>query len=342
LSIGETNVAEFPFTRTCPATLPAQTGCTITVNFTPTGYGLRAGIMNITADGGISAALPESGTASKGTPVITLASSTIITMLQGPVTLTTAVAAAASAPSGTVNFMDGSTVLGAAVLNNGTASLTTSTLAAGTHSISVVYGGDANYVTGSSSAVAETVLDFSLMPAGSAGASQTVVPGNSATYQVSITPTVGTSFPVFAILSVSGLPQSATVTLNTTPWTQLTATSWQVPATAALSNVSLTFQAPAQTVVAQTAKVSGGKLPAVAWGLLLLPFAYRMRRARRQLRGYAAGLLVLIASLAAVAGLTGCGSHNGFFGQTPQTYTVTVTLTAGSVSHSTDLTLNVQ
>jgi hypothetical protein len=51
---------------------------------------------------------------------------------------------------------------------------------------------------------------------------------------------------------------------------------------------------------------------------------------------------MMAAALTAIAGLSGCGSRNGFFGEAPRTYTVTVTVTAGSVSHSTDLTLNVQ
>lgn len=339
LSISETNTAEFPFSTNCPATLAAQATCTITVNFIPTGYGLQTGIMNITADGGISAALPESGTASKGTPAITLASNVNTTMLQGPVTFTTSVTAGASMPSGSVNFMDGSTMLGTVALNNGAASLTTSALAAGTHSITVIYGGDANYLTVTSGTVPETVLDFSLQPA---GASQTVEPGSSATYQVSITPTSGTSFPVSAVLSVSGLPQGATATLNTTPWTELTATSWQVPATTTLSNVSLTFHVPGQTAAARATKSPADRLPTIAWGMLLLPFAYRLHRARRKLIGYVATLFIVIASLAAIAGVSGCGSSNGFFGQSPQNYTVTVTVTAGSVSHSTGLTLTVQ
>jgi hypothetical protein len=342
LSIGATNPAEFPFTTNCPATLPAQTSCTISVTFAPTGYGLRAGIMNITADGGISAALPESGTASKGTPAITLASNVNTTMLLGQVTFTATVSSPGPMPGGTVNFMDGSVVLGPAVLSNGTASLNTSALTAGTHIISVVYGGDANYVTGSSNTVPEAVLDFSLKPVGAAGGTQTVVPGNSATYQVAITPTSGASFPVAATLTVPGLPQGATAKLNTAPWSQLSATSWQVPATTTLDNVSLTFHVPVQAVAAQSTKGSSDRWPPAAWGILLLPFAYRFRRAARRPAGKLAVVMMMAAALTAIAGLSGCGSRNGFFGEAPRTYTVTVTVTAGSVSHSTDLTLNVQ
>jgi ABC-type glycerol-3-phosphate transport system substrate-binding protein len=53
-------------------------------------------------------------------------------------------------------------------------------------------------------------------------------------------------------------------------------------------------------------------------------------------------MLLLAAGMAAVTGLSGCGSSNGFFGQPQKTYDVTVTVTAGSLSHSTNLTLTVQ
>jgi ABC-type glycerol-3-phosphate transport system substrate-binding protein len=53
-------------------------------------------------------------------------------------------------------------------------------------------------------------------------------------------------------------------------------------------------------------------------------------------------MLLLAAGMAATAGLGGCGSSNGFFGQPQSSYNVTVTVTAGSLSHSTNLTLNVQ
>jgi hypothetical protein len=71
------------------------------------------------------------------------------------VTLSAAVSPATA--TGTVQFLDGATVLGAATLNRGLASLTTSTLAAGTHSITAAYSGDANNSGSTSAAVAETV-----------------------------------------------------------------------------------------------------------------------------------------------------------------------------------------
>ena len=62
------------------------------------------------------------------------------------------------APTGTVTFMAGATVLGTPqTLTNGTASLTNSSLGVGTYSITAVYSGDASNSTGTSPAVSLTV-----------------------------------------------------------------------------------------------------------------------------------------------------------------------------------------
>jgi hypothetical protein len=72
-----------------------------------------------------------------------------------------AVASGSGTPTGTVTFMDGSTVLGTATLQvvNGVAqaSLSVSTLAVGNHSLMAVYGGDSVFGISSSTAVNETV-----------------------------------------------------------------------------------------------------------------------------------------------------------------------------------------
>src|SRR5262249_49189892 len=63
----------------------------------------------------------------------------------------------AGVPAGTVTFMDGNVVLGtAAVGRSGTATFTTSFVAAGGHAITAVYNGDPNFV-GSSQAITEHV-----------------------------------------------------------------------------------------------------------------------------------------------------------------------------------------
>jgi hypothetical protein len=67
------------------------------------------------------------------------------------------VAPGAGAPSGTILFMDGSTVLGTATLSNGQATFTTAALTKGKHSIKAVYSGDVDFVTSTSAGLTETI-----------------------------------------------------------------------------------------------------------------------------------------------------------------------------------------
>jgi hypothetical protein len=63
-----------------------------------------------------------------------------------------------SVPVGTVNFLDGSTVIGTETLLNGSASFTTSSLAAGLHTLSAGYLGDATTSASNSSPTVVTIL----------------------------------------------------------------------------------------------------------------------------------------------------------------------------------------
>jgi YVTN family beta-propeller protein len=79
-----------------------------------------------------------------------------------PVTLTASVQAVAPAtgiPTGTLSFFDGSTTLatGVALDGSGQATLTTSSLTPGTHSITSSYTGDVNFVTSTSGSLSQTV-----------------------------------------------------------------------------------------------------------------------------------------------------------------------------------------
>ena len=60
-------------------------------------------------------------------------------------------------PAGSVTFMDGTATLGSGTLANGVATFSTATLTPGVHNITAVYGGDTNFTTGTSNAVAQSV-----------------------------------------------------------------------------------------------------------------------------------------------------------------------------------------
>jgi sugar lactone lactonase YvrE len=110
------------------------------------------------------------------------------------------------APMGVATFYDGTTALGAGTLSSSTdspgeyvATLTTSTLAAGSHSITVQLGADTNYHAVTSAAVAVTVvnvpavtlssqsLTFTAQSVGSTSAAQAVMLTNSGTAVLTIT-----------------------------------------------------------------------------------------------------------------------------------------------------------
>jgi hypothetical protein len=71
--------------------------------------------------------------------------------------LATVAAGSGSAPTGTVTFKDGATVLGTETLASAKASFTTSTLIAGTHSITAVYTADTDDATSTSAVLAQVI-----------------------------------------------------------------------------------------------------------------------------------------------------------------------------------------
>jgi hypothetical protein len=70
---------------------------------------------------------------------------------------TITVSSSSGTPTGIVTVKDGETVLGSANLSKGVAAYSTAALSAGTHSITVVYNGDTNYITSTSAAVSQLI-----------------------------------------------------------------------------------------------------------------------------------------------------------------------------------------
>ena len=98
--------------------------------------------------------------ASLGTTTTQLTSSVNPSTVGQSVTFTATVTSAAfkQTPTGTVNFLDGTSSLGSSGLgSNGTASFSTASLSVGTHSITAKYSGDGNFL-GSTSAVLSQVV----------------------------------------------------------------------------------------------------------------------------------------------------------------------------------------
>jgi hypothetical protein len=83
------------------------------------------------------------GSSSPTVSSMTLTSSAVKVASGQPITLTAALTTSGAAPTGSITFVDGSTTAGTQALGaSGTASLTTSSLALGTHTITATYAGD--------------------------------------------------------------------------------------------------------------------------------------------------------------------------------------------------------
>ena len=282
-------------------------------------------------------------------PAVRLSSSTNPAVAQTGVTFTASVSSTVGTPTGTVSFLDSATPLGQGTLTAGVAALTTSSLTDGSHSITAVYNGDTNFVAVGSAALSQSILDFSLTPGSGSGSgsgsgvtTQTAEPGGSATYPLKIVPTAGTIFPTPVLLTVTGMPTGATAIITPSSWTQLTSNSWTFPANIPLTSITLTIQLPSASTSMKREFPVSGELPPMVWGVLLLPFAVRMRRAGNRLRGIVFTLLLTAVGLGTVSTLSSCGTGNGFFGHQQSSYTVTVTATSGPLTRSTNLTLNVE
>ena len=159
------------------------------------------------------------------------ATSTALTAFPNPLnvgqtvtfTATVTVTAGGGTPTGTVIFLDGPTTLGTGVLSPlGTTTLSTSSLAAGSHTVTASYGGDATFAGSTSTGVTvmvqgvaqvmvnETVhvTDTASLPDVFDSEKITV------TDQVSLQALNTTTISISAPSAIYGAPASATVTVN--------------------------------------------------------------------------------------------------------------------------------
>ena len=258
------------------------------------------------------------------TPVVTLTSSANPVFMTYAVSFTASLPSYASTQTGTMTFYDGSTQIGTATVSGGSATFMTTALAAGVHSITAAYSGDSNYGPGTSSAVAETIQDFTLAFAGGSG-SATAPAGGQAAYTLTIAPLNGATLPASVSLTVGGAPLGATASFS--PAT--------VEASSGATSVTLSVKLPGNAALERPRSPFGGGAIPIALGLLLLPFAGRLRKGRAHLMRLAA-LAAIGAALA--LGLTGCGGAK----LSPQNLSFTVTAASGSLTHSVTAQLTIK
>ena len=318
------------FVFTTPATAPPIGTNAQNVTFTPAdtaNYSAVTGSVNVTVrQAGTTTTLTATGSS------INPGSSLTLTATVVPTTSGT--------PTGTVTFSDGSTTLGTATLAAGVggdvATLSTSALLSGSHTITATYIGDANFIGSSTTSsltitVAPLGLTISASPAAQNGSA-----GGMFTYQLSVAPAfAGTPYPGSVTFAAVGGPSGAVFTFSPS----------SVAANAGPQTVTMSVATPAKSAALHPDS-TGRTLVPVALAFLLLPLAgtKRMRRNGQRLARFVCLLLLALGGIVVTTALSGCGSNSGGTSKTDNgtQYTITVTAISGSANPTATVTLTLQ
>jgi Glycoside hydrolase family 44/Bacterial Ig-like domain (group 3) len=224
-------------------------------------------------------------------------------------------------PTGSVAFLDGGSQINTASLSAGTGSFTSTTLAAGSHTLSAVYGGDANYRASSSTAETITVAaapaaNYSLAMSSS---SLTLAPGG--TGKLTITVTAQNGFKQTLQWSCSNLPGGGSCGFSAQSVNPATGEGMTI----------LTVHAPSSEHTQTPVREPFSALPNAGLWLLeitaaLLPLAIRRQNEARGTLQFAA-VFVTCAILSAVLSIAGCANTSPGLTQAT-TYDVTITASA--------------
>jgi hypothetical protein len=244
------------------------------------------------------------------------------------VTLTATITSLFGAPTGSVVFSDGSTVLGTVQVSNGVASFKGSFSTAGNHAITAAYSGDANNLAASGTLTQTVDAPVVVGPGSGGSTSVTVAAGQSVTTQVSVTGAAG--FGGTVNFSCTGLPQYATCSFAPASVT--------ISGTAA-ATTTLTVSTAATTMAsAREGESSSRTLAVLACGLPLLGLLtlLPMARGRRLLLCLGFALFVSMTSM------TGCGGGSSEPMTAPGSYSFNVVATSGSATSTAAYKLTVQ
>ena len=248
-------------------------------------------------------------------------------------------ASGSGTPTGTISFLDSGAQIGMVTLTVGAAQFTTTSLTAGTHSITASYSGDANYSASTSGATTVTVAaaaagDFSLAMSSSV---LTVAAGSEASLSLTVTPENG--FKQMVTFSCAGLPAGAECAFNPqslTPSGSAVSTMLQVAVHATSDAVShaagLSFAPPGIQAPWQPARTQD-----MAWSAAILAFIGMFgifgfaQKQKRLARGCAT-----LAILAAMLVTASCAGQVGpKLPPPPNTVSYVVTVTASTANGPT-------
>ena len=299
---------------------PAAT-CNLALTYAPTNAGTSAATLTYTTDGAL--ATQQITLEGQLTPATTgLAASTTMAYPGEAVTLTATVSSVGT-PTGTVTFLQGTTVLQTSPLPaSGVVTYSLPSLARGAYPYTVKYSGDMNYAGSTSNVVTVDVDSFTIA---ASPTTLSVVPGQAAQTSITIT---GTG-PAIQTLSLSC---SAPAILGCA----FTPGSASVPASGSVS-VNLSVAA-----VATTASVRGATR---SYELAMLPFGALCLFGLAARRRSKIKLMMVLLGVLALDSLSGCSENNIGKAVAASTQSVVVTVSgpgATPLTQTLTLTVNVQ
>lgn len=299
-----------------------------------TAASLNATTYSVTASYPGDTAFAASVSAAQNLVVATAAPTVTLTapataLVGASVTLSVTVSGAPGTPTGTVTFKDGTATLATATLASGAASFSTTALAAGPHSITVGYSGDSIFGAATSAASTVTInvaptITFAAQPA-----SLTIPKGSTGNIVITGTPLGGYTGTV--TFACGTLPAGASCAFAPS--------SLVFSGTNTAASTTLTFST-VTTVGALEPMPGFTKLIPVFAALLLLPLGFRSRK--KLVRGVIMpGLLALI-SIVGVGGCSSSPKSPTTITTAAGTYTVPVTVTAGTAVSTLNVSVTVQ
>jgi hypothetical protein len=301
-------------------------------------YAGTASVSNPTGYGSSTSSLTSSAplTVTKATSTTTLSTSSASAGTGASITLTATVTTGAT---GTVTFFNGTTMLGTGTLGTGgTATVTTSFTAAGSFSLTAVYGGDANF-TGSTSAALTQIVVVPTFTVAETPTSLTIVHGATGSTVITATPVGG--FTGTVTFACGTLPASASCAFAPT--------TLAFTATSTVQTTTLTINTKAATTSSLRSLPGLPFAPQIVAAILLLPLGLTRRLLRAAHKGNSwtrSILLLTIVFLSAVGlvGMVGCSSGTTTNAATTPagTYTVPVNVTSGATTMTLNLQLTVQ
>jgi hypothetical protein len=295
-------------------------------------YAIGANVSGTSAGNYIATIHPGTLDVSPVATVTTVTTSASPATVGANVTFTATVTSTGGVASGTVNFSDGSTLLGAGTLNSsGIATFSTTALSLGSHTITAAFQTNTNFTASSA-----TVTQVMAAPVGSftltaSPATQFIKGAGATVYQVTLTSVGG--FTGQINLACSGLPSDATCSFASNPTlsaggtVNVAMTVNTTVADAALRKAAIRSFSPTDLAPVTAAAVFPVEL--TGFGVFIAGLRRRKKIAPQKMR-----LLAVILFSLGILGLTGCGCPPTVF----QTYTINITATSISSTAPTQST----